>query len=237
MSERQRDSAGRWDSVRAGLDMAATAAMLFAAGVVVWAVMRTPTSLATAIPSEPVSIDGAPKLGVDAANVVAIEFSDFECPYCSQFAREILPGVKAKYIDTGLVQLAFRYMPLTEVHPRAFRAAEAAACAARQGHFWAFHDRLFADVRGLDPEAMRQSAKALGLNISVFDICMNGDSEQRVRSDVAMAQALGVRGTPTLMIGTREGPGLVRVRQVARGVASPEGLTRELDGLLRAAVE
>ena len=134
---------------RTALDVTATGAMLVAAAVVIWATLVKParsanasTKPATPIPAEPVSLEGAPILGAAAAKVAIIEFSDFECPYCARFFQDALPELRAKYIDTGKVRLAFRHLPLP-MHQRARAAAEAAECARRQSRFWEFHDQFF----------------------------------------------------------------------------------------------
>lgn len=110
MSEQHRSGSSRWNGIKAGLDLVATVAMILAAGVIVWAVTRSPaarTRSAPPVPTEPLSIEGAPTLGTGTARVAIVEFSDFHCPYCRSFARETLPELKTKYIDTGLAKLVF----------------------------------------------------------------------------------------------------------------------------------
>lgn len=84
-----------------------------------------------------------PTLGAADAPVTMVEFSDFECPFCQQFHATTFGSLKAKYIDTGQVRLVYKDFPLTNIHPHAQRAAEAASCVATQGKFWEYADRLF----------------------------------------------------------------------------------------------
>ncbi len=84
-----------------------------------------------------------PILGNEKAKVTIVEFSDFQCPYCKRFADNSLSQIKKDYIDTGKVKLYYREFPLTNIHPNAEIAAEAAECANEQGKFWQFHDQLF----------------------------------------------------------------------------------------------
>jgi len=93
---------------------------------------------------DPARVRGDPK-----ARVMIVEFSDFQCPYCAQ-VEATLKNVLAKH--EGVVALAFRDMPVTQIHPQALMAAEAARCAGEQGKFWEYHDLLFADQTKLDLE-------------------------------------------------------------------------------------
>ena len=140
-------------NLRSVLDIVATLAMIAAAGAIIWTTLgrSAPTAARPGrapipVPTEPVPLEGAPILGNPEAPVAIVEFSDFACPFCGRFSKDILPELKAKYIDTGQVLLAFRHLPLDRIHPRARPAAEAAECASRQGKFWRFHDLLFADL-------------------------------------------------------------------------------------------
>lgn len=226
-------SESRWKTVRAVLDVMATVAMLVVSGVLVWGAThsrRATSPPAPVVPAEPVSIEGVPILGQASAKVVLVEFSDFECPYCRQFASQVLPDLKRKYVDTGLVRLAFRQMPLVGIHPHAFRAAEAAECADIQGQFWPMHDPA-----RLEDSDLRDVARQAGLDVSRFDTCLRGAAAERIRADIAIAQALKVTGTPTILFGIRTGPNLVRVRQVTPGAASFATMEPIVDGLLKEA--
>ena len=78
--------------------------------------------------------------GKAGSKVTIVEFSDFQCPYCSR-AYPVVNQVMKEYGDK--VQLVFKQFPLVSIHPHAQKAAEAAACAADQGKFWEMHNALF----------------------------------------------------------------------------------------------
>lgn len=84
-----------------------------------------------------------PTLGSDNAPVTMVEFSDFECPFCKQYHTATFAQLKTKYIDSGKVRYIYKDFPLTNIHPHAQRAAEAAACVGFQGKFWEYADTLF----------------------------------------------------------------------------------------------
>lgn len=235
-NERGGESA-RWSTVKSVLDVGATVAMLVAAGAMVWAVTRGPSGASPSppVPTGPVSLEGAPVMGDPAGKVVLIEFSDFECPFCGRFSKEVLPAIKAKYVDTGLVQLAFRHFPLDAIHPRAVAAAIAAVCAQEQGKFWEFHDLLFEDVKRLSDEDITAYAGAVSLNMETFTTCLSNDGEasKRVSADRTQANSLSLRGTPAFLVGTQTEDGQVRVVEVIAGMPSVERLSAVLDGIGR----
>ena len=90
-----------------------------------------------------VGVDDDPVLGDAGAPVTIIEFGDYQCPSCRLFWVDVEPRLKKDYIDTGKVKLVFRDFPIVENHPEAIVAAMAAQCAAEQGKYWQYHDKLF----------------------------------------------------------------------------------------------
>src|SRR3989344_3594718 len=80
-------------------------------------------------------VDDDPALGKENAPVTIVEFSDFQCPFCSRFRTETFDQIKSQYIDTGKVRFVYRDFPLTSIHPQAQKAAEASECADEQGKF------------------------------------------------------------------------------------------------------
>src|SRR3989344_1487036 len=84
-----------------------------------------------------------PTKGDKNAPIVMLEFSDFQCPFCAKFWAETLPQIEKNYVDTGKVYFVYKDFPLSEIHPFAQQAAEAALCAGEQGKFWEYHDKLF----------------------------------------------------------------------------------------------
>ena len=182
-----------------GLKSAATTTNTVAAG----------SAQKAAVPdATPVKVDerkDAPVLGKSSAKVELVEFSDFQCPYCKQFFNETYKQLKEKYIDTGKVKLVFRHFPLTNIHPFAQKAGEAAECASRQKKFFEYHDVLFekgqSNGTGLAVSDLKQYAKDLGLNTSKFNSCLdNGETAEIVKGDQATGSKVGVSGTPTAFV-------------------------------------
>jgi Na+:H+ antiporter, NhaA family len=135
------------------------------------------------------------------APLTLVEFSDFECPFCAR-ATSLGPSLRQRFGDD--LRYVVRNLPLTDVHPHAELAAEAAEAAGAQGRFWEMHDRLFAHQDALEPDDLLGHAEAIGLDLERFSRELaEGVHAQRVRDDVASAEASGVTGTPTFFIGGR----------------------------------
>ena len=157
------------------------------------------------------STAGQPSLGAADAPVLIVEFADFQCPFCRRFEQESFERLKTDYIDTGVVRFVFRDFPLTQIHPHAELAAEAAACADEQGEFWPMHDMLFRNQpewAGGSTAAARQSfrqyAQALGLKLAQFGACLSDRRySQSIKQDLQAGSRLGVHGTPTFFINGR----------------------------------
>jgi protein-disulfide isomerase len=183
-----------------------------------------------AIPSSAQSIADAATKGSRDATVVLIEYADFQCPYCSQFARRTLPELERRYVSTGKLRVVFRHMPLHEIHPQAVMAAEAAECARQQGRFWQVHDALFADQR-LDEASLVEKARTNGVGLEQFSECVRGNGGVRVKQDLAAARALGLSVTPTFLIGRAVG-GAVKVEQILTGVREADVFADAIESLL-----
>ncbi len=142
---------------------------------------------------DPARVRGNPK-----AKVMIVEFSDFQCPYCSQVTGT-LKNVLAKH--EGVVALAFRDMPVTQIHPQALMAAEAARCAGEQGKFWEYHDLLFGDQNRLDKNGLLEKAKTLKLDEKQFDSCLTSEKyKAQIQQDSQEGMRAGVSGTPGFFI-------------------------------------
>jgi Na+/H+ antiporter NhaA len=132
------------------------------------------------------------------APVTLVEYGDYECPYCGRAApviRELLTRFDGK------LRFVFRHLPLTDVHPDAALAAQAAEAAGAQGRYWEMHDRLFAHQDALDPGALRAHATELGLDITAFEEDLRqGRHAGRVAQDVNSAEEAGVAGTPSFFV-------------------------------------
>ena len=144
-----------------------------------------------------IAASGAPSFGPADAKVTVVEFSDFECPYCSR-AAAVTTQVKEKY--SGKVRLIFRQFPLS-FHQNAKVAAEAALAAHSQGKFWEFHDKLFQNQRSLDRASLEGYAKELGLDMTKFKAALDsGQNQKQVEADVELGSEVAVQGTPTLFV-------------------------------------
>jgi protein-disulfide isomerase len=169
-----------------------------------------PQAAGAGVPVEPVkdllirNIDQATIKGGKAAKIALIEFSDFQCPFCGQFARDTYPQIEREFIKSGEIAYVFFNLPLEQVHPHALRASEAVECAGRQQKFWDMHDRLFKNQSMLDRSALLEHAGALGLTVPDFEMCMAGSTVARIRAQMSEAKALNVTGTPTLFVGVLE---------------------------------
>jgi protein-disulfide isomerase len=140
------------------------------------------------------------------APVTVYEMSDFQCPYCREFALGTMPMLEREYIQAGKVRFVYINLPLTSVHKNAAAAAEVALCAARQQRFWAMHDLLF---RHQDQWAALPSPQAYllalgdsaGLDHAGLGRCFaSGATAGDVRADAERARRSGATSTPTFYI-------------------------------------
>jgi protein-disulfide isomerase len=153
-------------------------------------------------PRRDVEIDPTdPTTGNKSAPITLIEFADFQCPYCGRVAPTI-KKVQATYGDK--VRLVWKDFPLTQIHPQAFKAGEAAHCAGDQGKYWEYHDRLFDNQQSLMPDDLKKHAAAIGLDASTFATCLDTSKYgERVRDGVAQGTRLGVNSTPMFYVNGR----------------------------------
>jgi protein-disulfide isomerase len=184
------------------------------------------------VPRDPVSLDGAETRGSSAAHVALLEISDFQCPFCGRFARETLPAIEEEYLKSGRMFLAFRNLPLAEIHPFAVKAAEAAECASRQGKFWAAHDRMYHDQEHLAPADLLSIAQAIGLDNPKFQTCMSGEAAARVQQDMADVRKLGVSVTPSFFLGTIRSDGRLKVERTISGALPFRDFQVAIDAVL-----
>ncbi|MBO2464743.1 Na+/H+ antiporter NhaA [Actinomadura violacea] len=142
--------------------------------------------------------------GPERAPVTVVEYGDFECPYCGQaepVIRELLAG-------QGDVRYVWRHLPLTDVHPQARLAAQAAEAAAEQDAFWDMHDLLFRHQDALQPKDLVRYAGDLGLDVPRFrDDLRRSAGSARIAEDVDSADLSGVSGTPTFFVNGRRHQG------------------------------
>lgn len=147
-----------------------------------------------------VDANGAQYRGTDGAEVTIVEFSDFQCPYCSQ-AQPTVERLLHEY--SGRVKLVYRHYPLP-AHENAFIAAEASECAADEGKFWELHDVMYANQESLDDAGLKKLAAQVGLDGNAFAACLqSGKKAEKINRDLADGRIFGVRATPTFYIGSQ----------------------------------
>jgi len=190
-----------------------------AAGWWVYAQLNPAAPAASDEPRQSIFIGASPSIGNDSAHVTVVEFSDFECPFCGEFARDQFPIIKAQYIDTGKVRFVFKQFPLPS-HPDAELAAETAVCAQDQGKFWEYHDLLYAHQDKLGKSDLLGYAAQLGLDSSTFADCANGLRATDVLADRTAGEKAGVAGTPTFFFNGRKVVGAITAEQFGREVAA-----------------
>lgn len=187
-------------------DMVATMVIagcaLVMTGVYVWKETKSQPD-----PSAPVYIDnweryvaGDMRIGTESGQVVVIEFSDFQCPFCAQLAR-VLKEVSSRHPDE--FHIVYRNFPLDQIHPYARPAALAAHCAARAGRFEAFHDYLFAHADSIGRESWGVIAHKVEVaDTSGFLSCMTShEAAESLSADSVAAESLDIRGsTPMLLV-------------------------------------
>lgn len=176
-------------------------------------------------------------LGSADAPVVAMEFGDFECPGCGQFANVTEPDVRARLVNTGIVAFYFYDFPLSQ-HKNTWTAHMAAACADEQGKFWGMHDRLYGgqlewsgEVTGNPVKVMSRYAADLGMDVNAWRTCVEtqkgaarvkGNQEEGVRRNVSQ--------TPTFIIGSKQIAGSLSYDMFKSLVDSALGMVRADSG-------
>jgi len=149
-----------------------------------------------------VEVGNAPARGPKNAPVTIVEWSDFQCPFCSR-VEPTLKQIESDY--KGKVRIIWKNQPLS-FHPNAMPAAEAAMAAYEQGNdkFWAMHDKLFANQQQLSPQYYEQVAQEIGLDMGKFKASLEAHRAQSsIQADMTAGSALGASGTPTFFINGR----------------------------------
>lgn len=182
------------------------------AGVAVlgYVLSRPPEAITLDATQPPVAAAGFSKGNPDAL-VKIIEFGDFECPACGQFATVTGPDVMARFVETGEVEFRFMDYPIPELHPNAVAAHNAAQCAGEQDKFWPMHDQIFMRQHEWNTQATRSPKRALeriaqsaGVDMTQWDDCFDsGRKLPVINANRNEALRLQARGTPTFIINDR----------------------------------
>jgi protein-disulfide isomerase len=177
-------------------------------GIALFVLLRQGGASAAAAGPPPTVVDDGFRgytMGSDDAVVEITEYSDFECPFCANFATIQMPTIKQQLVTTGKVRWRYRDFPLPS-HQYSRFSAHAAHCAGEQGKFWEMHDQLFYNHQwaqtGRDPAGLfRDFAKAVGLDLQRYDECMTaGRYASRIEFSRQEGDQLRVGGTPTFFV-------------------------------------
>jgi protein-disulfide isomerase len=147
----------------------------------------------------PVKVDvgNSPVKGPKDAAITIVEFSDFECPFCTRgdnTVKEVMKNYEGK------VKIAFKNLPLS-FHKNAEPAARAALAAGKQGKFWEMHDALFANQKSLGDAFYTKTAEGLGLDMTKFKADMASEElKNSIKADMKQAEELGISGTPGFVV-------------------------------------
>lgn len=152
--------------------------------------------------------------GNPSARVQVLEFADFECPSCMQFATITEPDIRTRLVETGQIGYRFFDYPLPQ-HKNSMAASNTAACANEQGKFWPMHDRIFLGQYDWNTQASRNPkgifkgyAKEIGLDVARWESCFDSQVHYRdIEANRAEGDRRAISSTPTFVFGNRVRPG------------------------------
>ena len=174
-------------------------------------VQQQPTPVPSTVQQAPqgkLDLSNAASEGSKTAKVVLVEYSDFQCPFCSRFYSQTLLQLRKDYVDTGKVRFIYKNFPLDSIHPNARPAAIAFECARTQDETkaWAFHDKMFENQGSLGDASYAQWAKDVGLEATAFNTCYTTKaSEPMVNAHFQEGAANGIQGTPGFFVTDESG--------------------------------
>jgi protein-disulfide isomerase len=176
-------------------------------------------------------------LGSLDAPVEMVIYSDFECPYCRNFALAALPAIIAEFVDTGRLRIRYAYFPLAAIHTNSLASSKAAHCAGVVGRFWSFHDYLFVRQPEWSGETVPNSlwvrfAENLGIDTDEFATCLaSPEAHDAVEEDLREALGSGATGTPTVVLDGESVSGISSYetlrQEILSAIERAEGQTRE----------
>lgn len=145
-----------------------------------------------------IPVDDSPVFGAENPKLTIVEFTEFQCPYCSRVAP-VMQELNKKYPNE--IKFVYKHFPLS-FHPNARPAAAAAIAAQKQGKFWEFRYALAPHSRELGDSIYVEVAKQVGLNIEQFnkDREMTDEMNARIQKDFDLGAKVGVQGTPNFYI-------------------------------------
>jgi protein-disulfide isomerase len=173
-----------------------------------------------------IDVNGRPTRGNSNAKVVAVNYDDFECPFCSRMHQTLFPELLKEYGDR--VVFIYKDFPLAEIHPWATHAAVSANCLAAQNKdaYWEFADYLHAHQAEVNSEKSRDGqfmvldrlalmqGQKQNLDGTKLQICIKAQQDERVESSVREAEALGVEATPTMFVNGEKVDGALGISEM-----------------------
>ncbi|HZF67520.1 MAG TPA: thioredoxin domain-containing protein [Gemmatirosa sp.] len=206
--------AARGASSRRGFLLALLAVAVLGVAAITWATSRG--AQADVVTVDPRAAAGAKAdgyvMGSESAPVEIVEFADFECPGCGQFATVTEPDVRERLVRTGKARFRLFDFQVNPIHRNAPAASLAAACAADQGKFWEMHDRIFAGQNEWNTQATSSPktvfagyARAIGLNATTWEQCYDARTHMgRLAAHSEEAVRRGVGSTPSFIIADKQ---------------------------------
>ena len=195
-----------------GFVVALVAIVVAGGGFIWWKTQQAPAAVAIVMPTVADSTLALKSrgytIGSPDAKVEIVEFADFECPACGNFATITEPDVRKNLVATGIVKYTFMDFPLLNAHKNTIPASMSAACANDQGKFWEMHDAIFngqIEWNGLATDNPRKVltsyAERLGLDMATWNGCMDASTHaDRIKANYAMGLTKQVPSTPTFFI-------------------------------------
>ena len=201
------------------------AIVVIGAGALGWFAMRPKGGGQAIDPNLPVGKAEGFLLGKPDAPVQIIEFADFECPACAQFAMLTEPDIRARLVNTGLVSIRFFVFPLP-MHKNTWSASNAAFCAAEQGKFWEMHDRLFytqdlwnTQATSNPDKKMKGYATDIGLDAGKFNDCYDSQRNYpNIKASGVDAASRLIDETPSFIIGGKKYAGSLPYDEIKKHI-------------------
>ncbi|MEB3280837.1 MAG: thioredoxin domain-containing protein [Lyngbya sp.] len=162
-------------------------------------------------------IGSSPTTGSSTQEIVLLEFSDFQCPFCARAHKTV-----KQFMDKhqGQVTLVYKHLPLSQIHPEALPAAKASWAAQQQGKFWEYQDALFTQQQKLGEDLYVEIAKNLNLDLEQFNRDrQSAAAEAAIKKDLELAQALGLSGTPFFVMNGETFSGAVELSEMEEVLA------------------
>ncbi|MDX1811166.1 MAG: thioredoxin domain-containing protein [Gammaproteobacteria bacterium] len=173
----------------------------------------------TLAPSKPIKkleqaasipIGDHPYLGKEDAPLILVEYTDYECPYCNRFNATVLPELKKKYVEKGLLKVVVKDFPL-KFHNNAVLAATAARCAREQGFYWEMREELFKNAKNLKKETLIKLGARHGPDSKQYLHCLEDTHhDAAIKRDIREGRLIGITGTPSFVLGRPDSKGMVK---------------------------